>query len=270
MHATEVERLDWTTRLCRRDPYAAAVRKSLLGLERELAKLGWDGERVDPKLFQLDRAEDQPEVELSWCSGLQATFASFVDAVDGNVGRGMCETAGVFEDYVDALRTGKPLSGIAEFDEEALAAFQLDAAITECMLREAGEAGDDLQVAQSPGYTLYGLGMAAVAWTMQSNDPLAKKLFLEHRLHEYEHRGEGRIVYCVGRDGILWVVRRERDGVPIALAYLPESDGGHAGSIVNGLSRLLNAMCSNPVPIWPNMSKLDVVERPPANPLFKQ
>lgn len=269
MHVTEVERLDWTSRLCARDPYAAAVRKSLLGVEREFAKLGWDGENTNAKLFQIDRDDVLPEVELSWCTGLQKTFAGFVEAVDGNVGRGMWEMVGQFEAYVDALRTGKPLSGIAEFDEETLAEFQMDAAVTECMLREAGEAGEDLQAGQSPGFTLFGLGMSAVAWASRTKDPVAKKLFLEHRLDEYEHREEDRIVYFIGRDGILWVVRRERDGVPLALAFLPDSERGHVGSIVNGLSRLLNAMVSNPVPIWPAKPKVDD-DRPPANPLFRR
>lgn len=260
MRAEVVERLDWTNRMCRDDPYAAAIRKTLTGVERERHKLGWDGAAVNARLFQLDRNDDAPEIELSWCTGFQNVLDIVVNENDGRVGAGLAAMGEVIVKVSQALRTGTAVADAIDVDPDSAPLASIEMMAREFALRDVGEAGEDMSPGQSPGFTLFGYGICAVAWgvSIDPDDEEGKKLAWEHRLHEHPDRREERCVYFLGRDGLLWTTSRVRgEQFATTLAYLPDS-AGHIGLIVKGLSLLVRAVVNNPVWIWP-----DKESRPP-------
>jgi hypothetical protein len=83
----------------------------------------------------------------------------------------------------------------------------------------------------------------------ETMDPSLQEAFKEHRLHSHPERVEARIVVMMGRDGLFWLVLRERGEDPEVVAMMPEGDFQHFGNLGNALGRMIAAVVSNPVPV---------------------
>lgn len=244
--------LENTRQLCLQNPHAAQVRKTLMRELRRRADAGlWTGRAANAKLFQVDTCDDAYQVELTWSPtrGFQGILDTALEATGGNTGLSMRYLAEHVEKFSEALRTGKDLlHDVPAEDRERLTQLRMDRAVTECLIRDVAEAGEDLAPGASPGYTLYGYGLAAVAW--RASGSRAEELARSRRLWAAADARDCMTVQLVGRDGVLWTAEMDRGGSPIALAWLPE-EGRRIGDVVNGLSRLTNATCTSEVPIWP-------------------
>lgn len=248
MSTADDEKLAWTDRLCDRDPGAAAVRARLLELERERALLGWAGDKAPPRLFQLHRrstdhpaSDDAPAVVLEWCGEFQEMLDRAMDKTDGQLDRSIQHLARGVETTARAIR--------AQNSQE--------------------RNSKDLVTSGTPGFSIYGYGLCVVAWSVADDgSPLTKKLTRSRRLGQHPRATELRLIQFIGRDGLSWVIERIRGKTSTALAQLPESNVGYFGSVVNALSRIVNSVCHNPVPLWP--LRPPPPPSPPRNPLFRR
>lgn len=125
-----------------------------------------------------------------------------------------------------------------------------------CLQMTEGDAGEAVQQMGEVLSTLglrvtddfVGLGFRSEIWMLDTSqhDP-DLTLARQHRIHEHPQRIEGRNVWFFGRDGSSRWVLRKRGG-------LVEGQGAPtqtAGNIPNGLTRLLNALCPEDVPVVP-------------------
>lgn len=243
-----------TDEYCATNPQAGVIRRTLLTLEKRAHRTGWDGPDSRPRLFQLDAHRDRPRVRTHWARPFTTMLETVCAGNGGNVGAGMRALAEHSEATSELIRTGVPPGDWGlRLTPEALAGLT-EANEWYRKLRAAMVAGQDLAgpIHGDPAYRFHGYGFRAETWFAVADSDDVRRLAEAHQLDRYEHAREARVVYYMGRDGVLWFVVRHRGHRPSAVMYLPESDDPHVGLIAHGLSRMVNAGVNNPGPIWPD------------------
>jgi hypothetical protein len=242
---------DNTETLCANDPHAAVIRKTLIAMEREAHRTGWDGPDAMPRLFQLDTRQQPPRAERTWLDIYTSMLADYVNATDGDVGAGMMGLANGLTQSAHFQKTGEmPESWGTRISREELEAARDHFGLS------AYEPGTDLYKPRSsiPGCRMYGWGMRSEGWVVVEDGSEETAAARKHgQLHRHPDRREMRSVVVVGRDGLVWSVARIRGGNgPEVVAARPDTREGFAGGgIVNALGRIVAAAVNNPFPVRP-------------------
>lgn len=226
-----------TARRCDTDPNFLGIYRMLEKVEGDAHRRQWNHPDNTGTLFQVIRAP-RPRTDVALnavaaagvgASWLQGGFERFCRTRDGNVGAALLDVAVVCE-----------------------------------YLRKEADKDDyhgDLEGAPLEGFETYGIGLLNEVWAVEQQaasgaEAEAIVRARGRRPTDHPNRQEMRMLWLAGRDGIMWhAVRRRGEQLRIA-AELPDSDEPHqVGDIVHALSRITNALVSNPVPTWPRTHK---------------
>lgn len=221
----------FTDNYCATNPQAANIRDMMFDLERRAHATGWDGPDSNPRVFAVAAHPNVPDVDSLWADPLTEHLHTLTEQFNGNVGQALQALAA---DHEDMRRKG---------------AFPPD---------------QDVLPPADNGWRFHGLGFRCEAWGTLSDDPQGIEMALHHRLNEYAGRTELRTVYFYDRDGNFWTVSRIRSGSPY-IQVIPHDghpDLDSMGMIGNALSRMVNAIIPDPVPVRAR-------ERPGGHPLFR-
>jgi hypothetical protein len=221
---------DFVDDLCARNTLAARTRILLLRLEKQGHKLGWD-HPDNEAVFQVHYNPDNSNVEHQWSDA----YTDIIRYVSGHNGG---NTGGSFQALAEIVEEG--VSGELE--------PHLPSRLRGVLPRSAP--GTDLWPGKRTGWRFYGYGYRSEGWMVQGHmDEETERLSRVRQLDQHPDRVEIRQICLAARDGLLWWVHRIRGEEPTVHAELPESDGPMGGNIINGLSRLTNAVAANPVPV---------------------
>jgi hypothetical protein len=206
-----------TQRLCSEQPEQAAVRQALLHAEKRTHERGWDG---PPEVFTLGRHRGK----------------------------------------VHYSRQDEFTSMVRDLPQRPPATLEAIAAIMEAARTEATQGGmtDDL-ITNRQGAVFQGIGFMFEGWMVLGTDSVAANKYTdalakEHLLKTHPDRREVRIVSYAARDGYVWDVQRFRRQPDLALprytrVLTQDDDDPTAGSVPRSLTRMCNAIASNPVPL---------------------
>lgn len=230
LFADNATRIEYTNRLCDGDPLIAATRDALVTLEQTYQ------EDDGPQLFQMDRREATAEVHIHQPESLQQMYVHLANRLDGEFGAALYQLAEWSEELAQKLRAGTA----GPFAPPAV-------------LARLAQTGHDLVSPGRAGFDVYGMLLVADTWMTEVDAEEAAEL-AEGKLKVRDMAGRRSlrmvVLYC--RDGLAWTVTRCSDEPEsTALVFPPESEDLFAGQIIHALSRLVNAMCNNPVPVVP-------------------
>lgn len=210
-----------TETICRHDELAARTRHTLLKIEQAGQRAGWGSQAASPTIFALDRHRTKKHVSYQ-------RDRLFTDLLH------MCGMeAGSLH---GALTT---LAGASEQTRNFMGSFGLVAPTDDVTRARAGEA-------------FYGYALR-IEGRMLAGEQCERDWEAIQRDGLDNHPGtvDGRFVCFAARDGLTWVVVRPRGHDVCAAVTRPEGDNMFAGSILNALARMTNAMSGNPVPVPP-------------------
>lgn len=238
---------------CAEHPQGAAIRATLLDLERRAHATGWNGPDSMPRLFALNGRRRGNAVDHRWWDDFTLIVRLVADANDGRVGNGLQFLANHCENVTHLMRTGEVPKDWAR-DSEQLNEDPVVRKAREHFAGMKGFAGDD-------DHPFLGFGMRHEAFGLlaSKSDGELQRYADEHRIHQHPQRVEMRLVTFVGSDGLLWWMQRLRGERPVVALYMPEGDMRQGGLVVNALSRMVNAVSANTIPVWelgPSISDL--------------
>lgn len=211
-----------TERMCRESPRNAALRAILLHHEAAAHESGWDGDWAAPVLSTL--------VSEPYHLGLG--LGVHVNTAD--VRRWLAQS----RDLSEALGT------LADIYEKVRAEGDGD---------EGPPADDeDMLTGPLPGWKIVGYALGWELWEVHApRDEIPVEMARAKRLYTHPDRIEVRRMMIYTRDGVLWSCRRARGEEPTVRAYPAEYFDLQRGGVPNALSRMLNAVAGEPVPIVP-------------------
>lgn len=233
-----------TEGLCAQHPEMAAVRDLLLATEKDVhVGEGWDSR---PRLFLLRRHDHSGRLSTMPLPALNKLMREH----DGRPPEALEYFARMFESVRSVVDGDSPnalVGGIRGGDGQDF--FQLFR-----MVR--GRRGEDLLSCGS-GQTFLGVGFLMEGWMASpapGEDPaFLRKAAAQHQIHARADRMEMRQIHYSGRDGVTWDVMRVRavDGFtfPRMVIAHTEDDRWATGGVPESVSRMCNAIASNPVPI---------------------
>jgi hypothetical protein len=206
--------LDLTDRLCAESPRYAQIRTTLLALEADGHRAGWDSPVNAPLLFAIEHDRLTGRTQARLLTTVNVLFHAALDQGDGEPGGVLARLAVAFEQAQGALGPVGLHGGPA-------------------------------------GVEFYGYAFRSEGWTTPAEpDETARRAVERHELHRYPGRIEIRQVYLAGVDGLTWWVLRHRGSAPQVLAALPESTSwAAAGRIPNALVRMTNALAGSHAPV---------------------
>lgn len=253
MFFSDPELIRHTEQMCVDDPVSANIREALLDIELEAHHEGWNSS--GPTLFQLDLHHDTCQPHWQPCDeGYNDILELLCAAHNNSVERAILGVARHSENVTAMLRNGTVSD---EFKAEA------------DWLMHAATEGLDLAKADKEGYEFSGYGLIAEAWGV-SADPEERERG-PRSLGEHPRRHELRDVFYATRTGELWICERRRSHTPkvVVLEHNEENTRHWSGAVFNALSRMVNAVLADTVPIWPATPQTGPppVSRP--NPLIR-
>jgi hypothetical protein len=215
-----------TEALCESTPRAAAIRDFGLEIELEAHRLGWSTPEAErPTMFGIHAALDSHDVEWKWYEVLTVVLRAAMAHTDGDFAQSMRMLA----KRAEMARTGG-MPGTR-------------------FLTPVPPDRDVFQLQE--GWRFHGLGVRFEAWTATDyGDGAVLDRARRGELYNYDARQESRFVYFYGRDGVLWTIHRRRSHIPTVCAEAPGAH--HAGGPLPGLSRIVNSVASEDVPIIPS------------------
>lgn len=211
------------------DPLADNLRTRLIKIEQQGHRAGWDSHLAKPMLFSISTYPGTTSVQHHWHDYLDTVLHTFHERTGDGSGA-LIRMAEIFE----GLTHPHPDDGFAD----ARAVFN--------------EIRKDANRARS--WRFHGFGIRYEAWKVGATPDDRDELIhaaRNKRLNEHPQRRETRFVYFTGRDGLTWIVNRERGYQPAVYLQRPEARSGHFGAIPHALSRITNVLADNPVPITP-------------------
>lgn len=242
--------LEYTAKLCAENPLAAKVRHELLEAERKAHATGWDGPNAQPMIFQIDTHPDKADVELTWIDAYTEMLHVLCDRHDGRVGHAMRAMAEHYEQTSEFLRTGempRAWDGLDPAWLDAVKSLDFWGDLHAAAARGADTSGPRTR---KKGFQFYGLGLRHEAWQAIAEESAMRELYDSGKnLSHFPGRTELRCVYLQARDGHLWQVVRERRKAPEAICF--QADSPFTGLMLNALSRLVNAVVGEQVPVVP-------------------
>lgn len=227
-----------TQQFCADQPPQQEIRTTLLRAEKQIHQNGWD---APPEMFFLQQNTKTMRVRYTKLD----TLSHLLVTLPG--------------------RSPDALQMIAEFTERlraqamASSASPLAETVPPALRHLAFARPDqDLFKGVGPNWRFHGIGFAHEAWLRLRATPEDMELIKQHRLYTHPERIEIRQIYYTGRDGWNWQVLRLRRTptkivVPRYCVVLNNDNAPQiAGTVPHYLSRLCNAIVSNPVPITPD------------------
>jgi hypothetical protein len=221
---------EWA-KVFRRDPHARAVKEALLDLEERAHLTGWDAAAGRPVLF--------------------TTYSNV--------------SGGLFEYYMNRDLTRSLQMGHAHCDDVGQALTSMANLLVD--LRQNGmpggqgkgptPAGQDLTSKDDTGmWQFHGLILLWEGWGITEYEGVETGLPRPEpgKLHEHPARMEYRQANMVDRNGQIWNLERRRSTLPIVNVWAPDDPDGPTGSVLHGLSRVVDAWCGVPVPIVSEVS----------------
>lgn len=232
-----------TQRLCTEQPEQAGVRHALLAAEKRCHDKGWDG---PPDVFYLARHPRTGKVRYrrfdKWSTMLVDLAARPRDvlAVLAEVAE---MTRAAVSHHVYPGDLDGPVGVVA-------------AALLDSFSRGADPDGDLFTGSHD---IFHGIGFTTEAWLVMGGNSLADRKYIDalaqsRQLHSHPDRREIRSVLYAARDGYFWDVQRFRRVPDLALPRFvrvrtQDDEGPTAGSVPRSLTRMCNAIASNPVPL---------------------
>lgn len=267
---TDTDLVDKTNELCADDLISASIRASLLAIELDAHRVGWGKPGAsDPMIFQLDLHTDTCAPDWRPCDGYNETLKMLCALHDNRVEPAMLALASYSENCTNLLRTGStPEKWFDELDPEVAADLKemLDYEDNPA-LEQAGVDGLDLVGADQPDYEFNGYGLRAESWAV--TDPGEERR--PRSLSKHPHRQEMRYVWHFTRTGELWVCERRRSHTPqvVMLEHNTANTNRWTGGVFNALSRMVNAVLADTVPIWPKTWRTEPPRASRPNPLIR-
>lgn len=229
-----------TQRLCSDQPLQAEVRRVLLSAEKTLHEDGWDR---PPKIFHLQLNDRTGRVRFT-------EFEKFSRLLIGFPNLRPPDALGVLTRVTEYIRAQvqAPAAGLDDVIRD------LPPEMRVLFMRARGNPDADLFGGGGRDWRFLGVGMAFEGWTVIEHDSSIEELARNHRLYTHPDRVEMRQIFYVARDGLSWDVQRLRHAPPghpsrYCVILNQENNLHLAGSIPHMLSRMCNAIASNPVPV---------------------
>lgn len=227
-----------TEEVCQREPLAARTRITLLRLEKEAHRAGWDSPQSWPRIYRFERHPQKHYVTAYPADRLNYSLGQALAATGGDVGEALAGLADAMEGARDALgHLGLPTDR-------------------------------DVLIGTRAGQEFYGYGLRNEGWAadLEMLDGEIPAEILEalanKTLHQHVARVETRMVHLVCRDGLRWWCMRRRARPPVECVVMrPEGDLEGAGLVLNALGRMTNAACGNHVPVPATADAEEVVAR---------
>lgn len=270
--------IEKTRQLCADDPPSAKIRDQLLAIELDVHRQGWDSLDALPALFQVDIHPETSATDWNLSAIYTTTLRAALDRFADNIALGMGFMARHAEDVASLVRTGVPPKHWAKnVPEEVAADLTKDCLEAHELIHNAGVTGQNLAESHKEGYEFLGYGLRAELWsayidrTEQGQEALRYLNAL--RLAEYPAREEFRYVWFITRTGQTWIVERRRSHLPKVVVVRPgdlaPEDLFVGGPLLNGLSRMVNAVLADTVPIWPVNGRTEPPAASQPNPLIR-
>lgn len=232
-----------TQKLCTDQPDQAQVRTALLRAEKQIHQEadGWD---APPKVFFLQQNTKSGRIRYT-------EFEKFSAMLVDQPGR--------------PPQILEKLAQVAEFirAQAQASADELDPRVRDMppefrtMMDSARRQPDaDLFDVSGAHWRFHGVGLATEAWLVLKPDSLTNIMAENHQLHAHPERIEIREVYYAARDGWMWEVMRLRRTPTIAvprhcIVLHHDNDYRVVGTVPDALTRMCNAIASNPVRVAP-------------------
>ncbi|HET6285740.1 MAG TPA: hypothetical protein VFG15_03180 [Amycolatopsis sp.] len=230
-----------TRKLCTDQPQQQDVRTALLRAEKDIHQHGWD---MPPTVFFLQQNLHTGRIRYT-------EFERFSRLLE--------ELPGRHPDVLDRL------ADIAEFmrRQAHVPVAELDPAVQwlpptfrDMVVKLRANPTADLFDVSGRHWRFHGVGMAYEGWMVLDVDDATEELARSHKLHSHPERIEVREVHYAARDGWIWEVTRLRRTPSIAvprhcIALHRDNDYSVVGGIPHSLTRMCNAITSNPVPVVP-------------------
>jgi len=229
-----------TRALCTDQPQQQEVRAALLRAEKEIHQHGWDR---PPTVFFLQQNIRTGRIRYT-------EFKRFTRLLVEVPGRHP-DVLDLLADIAEILR-GQAHRPDAELD---LAVQQLPPAFRDMVAKFRADPTADLFDVSDRHWRFHGVGMVFEGWMVLNVDDATEELARHHKLHSHPERIEVREVHYAARDGWFWELTRLRRTPTIALPrhcvalHRDNDDYSVTGGIPHSLTRLCNAIASNPVPI---------------------
>lgn len=237
-HDIEDEILAKSEVLCSHSLFARNIRDAVATLERQAHATGWDGPDSNLRVFRMDFNPDTEAVVTEWCDVFTNMIRFVCEEQDAPVGVAVQVWGKHFERMRREIETGT---------------------LPEGLHWPKPELGEDLvpSTLDEP-WKFHGFGLRTEAWMIQA-DPATYRPAAPYSFSTHPDRIELRTITYFGRDGLLWISRRERGRD--AKTYACVDKDSYFGGLINGLSMAVASSVSNPPRIHP--------ERPPGNPLIR-
>lgn len=236
--------IEWTRRLCERDPLADAIREKLQRLEHQGHQAGWDSLSALPSIFQIDASRDGREVRQAWSLNHNADLAMIKTLHGGDLSSGMKILADTAEQSLAVIKN-------PALAQELLPLLSPESRRVYDELGRRYAAGEELTRARTPGFRFFGYGIRMEMWKVPwDRSEEVRAAAMARELHSRPDRVEFRMVAFVARDGLAWLVMRDRGSEPYTTAFAAsEADAHFVGGIAHNLSRLVAAAIDEPLPI---------------------
>lgn len=211
--------------LCVGSARAAAIRDLVLKTELDLHREGWGTPNTDARMFAIHASTESDEVKFEWYPVLTVALRAAMNRTQNNFALSMRLLAERAEKARTGGMPGTRLETPVPPDRDV---FTLE-----------------------PGWQFHGLGVRFEAWVAYADGAGEALRRARHgQLHTYGDKQEARFVYLYDRNGLLWTVDRRRGHIP---SFCVERPGDrHAGGPLPALSRIVNSVASNDVPIIPD------------------
>jgi hypothetical protein len=245
----------YTEELCELSARAAGIRAALLDVERICHRKGkgWDD---PPVVFSIGASLDGETVRYIQHKVISRALTEALQSNDYNLFKAM-DTIAKSQEYMRQngipaeLNLSGPLKGKTYPPPAPDEDMQTD---------------EDMQIGHD-GLQFFGFGLAFVGWSLEIKLGTAEgerrmDMAYARRVDEHEDRREARTLRFMARNGVQWRCVRFRGEMPTVLAVPPGDPRLEVGGVMNGLSRMTNAVASTSVPIAP-------ASVPRVNPLFR-
>jgi hypothetical protein len=231
-----------TQKLCTDQPQQAAVRTALLRAEKQVhQEHGWDG---PPKVFFLQQHAKTGRIRYTEFE----KFSLMLVALPGRPTDILAKLASVTE-------FTRAQAHVAEDELDPLMR-DLPPEFHAMMERARRNPDADLFDCSGEHWHFHGVGVIIEAWMVLDPSPETQTMAHNRQLHTHPERIEIRELYYAARDGWMWDLTRLRRTPTIAVprhCVVLHHDNDHrvVGTVPHALTRMCNAISSNPVRIAP-------------------